>query len=76
MKFSDIKIVAIHPWIFFNWPSNSNLATVLVLPWVYVAITKIKHFVDNCSGIFTLHTSAYNSLPTEYQITLILERLI
>ena len=25
------------------WPNNSSIGTELVLPWIYVAITKIKH---------------------------------
>ena len=39
-----------------NWPSNSNIATELVLPWVYLDITKIKHLADSCSRIFALHS--------------------
>ena len=40
-----------------DWPSKLNMATELVLPWVYFAITKIKHLADNCSRIFALHFS-------------------
>ena len=41
-----------------DWPSKSSIATEVVLPWVYWAITKIKHLADGCSKIFTLHSSS------------------
>ena len=39
-----------------DWLSKSNIATEVVLPWIYSAITKIKHLADSCSKIFTLHS--------------------
>ena len=40
-----------------DYPSNSNIATELVLPWVYIAITKINYLAESCSKIFALHSS-------------------
>ena len=55
-----------------NWPSNSNIATELVLSWVYLAITKIKHLADSCSRIFALHSSLKSM---QYGTNRILKRL-
>ena len=58
-----------------DWPSNLNMATELVLPWVYFTITKIKHLADNCSRIFALHFSlnsiqyVTNRILTGYNFT-------
>ena len=41
-----------------DWSSNSNIATEVVLTWVYSVITKIKHLADGCSMIFNLHSGS------------------
>ena len=41
-----------------DWPGNLNIATEIVLHWVYSAKTKIKYLGDGCSRIFTFHSSS------------------
>ena len=40
-----------------DYPSNSNIATELVFPWVNIAITKTNYLAESCSRIFALHSS-------------------
>ena len=49
------------------WPNNWSIATELVLPWIYVAITKIKHqlmvvqkYLLSILVQFKVHTVCYN----------------
>ena len=46
------------PLGFFNWPRNSNLPTELVLPWIYIAITEIRHLPSKLVQ-FNVHTIRY-----------------
>ena len=47
------------PHNFLNdWPSKLNIATEVVLPWVYSANKKKTHLDHGCSRTFTLHSSS------------------
>ena len=52
---------------FLKWPNNPDIATVLVLLWIYVAITKIKHKLKVVQGYllavlvqFKVHAISYH----------------